>query len=424
MNTSLRPPTILLTALALVALLSALPSQGHALGQWFQPQAKMTTLHTFYRTDEVGSNPQTGLVLASDEMLYGTTQHPGAVFRFDPKGDAPPEIVCDPGMPPSGPNGEWELSTLIEGPDGAFYGVSPVMADGLGAVFRCTPGGDLSILHAFEAPEDGLRPVTELIVGPDNALYGTTSYTDETTCATVFRLDLDSDFEVLAHVSQCTLTRNVHAASPLVFGSDGHIYGTFPDEGGDSSVDGYIYRVVDGEVEVLFIFDEWMEVNYTPMGNGGAFVEVEPGVFWGGRQDEGFWKATIGESLVSPRLNQSETRTGWDSTGLVDGGDGWLYGTMKEGALGLGETISDRIDTYFPVDYPDGNMHRVNPTTHEYQVLHWFARVPLSQGEAPQAPPTIGPRGALYGTTIRYGEAEPNMQRNSGQGTIWELQLR
>src|SRR5262245_44561102 len=73
---------------------------------------------------------------------------------------------------------------LVQGPDGAFYGTtSGGGAYGGGAIFRVVLDGATwrrSIVHNFKT-EEGTRPWSGLTLGPDNALYGTTS-------STVYRL--------------------------------------------------------------------------------------------------------------------------------------------------------------------------------------------------------------------------------------------
>src|SRR4051812_41843489 len=71
---------------------------------------------------------------------------------------------------------------LIEAADGNFYGTTAYggAADGRiqhggGTVFRMTPGGTLTILHEFTT-EEGFAPSVALLQGTDGAFYGVTPY--------------------------------------------------------------------------------------------------------------------------------------------------------------------------------------------------------------------------------------------------------
>ena len=66
-------------------------------------------------------------------------------------------------------------ASLIQGSDGKVYGVTAYggTANG-GTVFKVTPSGSETVLHAFTGGGDGAAPQTPLLQGHDGNFYGTT----------------------------------------------------------------------------------------------------------------------------------------------------------------------------------------------------------------------------------------------------------
>src|ERR1019366_871917 len=68
------------------------------------------------------------------------------------------------------------LSGLVSASDGNFYGTSRYGgSNDLGTVFKIATSGSFSLLASLVSFIQGAEPVGGLVVGPDNALYGTTS---------------------------------------------------------------------------------------------------------------------------------------------------------------------------------------------------------------------------------------------------------
>src|SRR5271165_3525891 len=91
----------------------------------------------------------------------------------------------------NGNNGSNPLGTLVEGPDGSFYGTttiggiySPVL---YGTVFQVTPDGNLTTLHNFDG-RDGDMPQLALVRATDGNFYGTTWQGGADNYGTIFRI--------------------------------------------------------------------------------------------------------------------------------------------------------------------------------------------------------------------------------------------
>ncbi len=167
------------------------------------PDGTLTTIYKFCSqtgcTD--GVQPRTGVILAANGDLYGTTTFGGdssspcilggcgTIFKITPSGTLVTlytfckESGCPDGGAPSG---------LVEAPSGDLYGTT--LAD-VGTIFKITPAGTLTTLHTFCAQAgcpDGEFPA-ELAQGTDGKFYGTTlngggSANCTGGCGTVFSL--------------------------------------------------------------------------------------------------------------------------------------------------------------------------------------------------------------------------------------------
>jgi uncharacterized repeat protein (TIGR03803 family) len=139
-----------------------------------------TVLHSF------GGNPYAGLVIGKNDALYGTTYGgggQGSVFQLTPPAKitgAWTETVLHSF---AGNDGAAPAAGLVIGTDGSLYGTTQYGGtSNFGTVFQLTPPtkvGDAwseTVLHSFAGGSDGANPVAGLVIGPNGALYGTTSF--------------------------------------------------------------------------------------------------------------------------------------------------------------------------------------------------------------------------------------------------------
>lgn len=149
------------------------------------------------------------IALGTDGLLYGTVGAGGplgngylysltrggefnVLYSFDGSGHA---SAISPNAP------------VVQGPDGALYGTTRGGgAYGQGTVYRVTPGGQYTELHAFggRGPDgvDGEQPFSGLVLGRDGLLYGTTSYGGANSAGVLFRISITgSDYTVVTSLA-------------------------------------------------------------------------------------------------------------------------------------------------------------------------------------------------------------------------------
>jgi uncharacterized repeat protein (TIGR03803 family) len=183
-----------------------------------------------------GYNPS-GLMQAANGDLYGTTQNGGScdggegvgtIFKITPGGTF---TTLYSACPPAGQGGR-----LIQAADGNFYGL---MGGGLhrgGAVFKYTPSGTLTKLYTFctqPGCPDGEGPLG-LVQEADGDLYGTTELGGADCplnllgCGTIFKLTLSGVLTTLHTFCQSGggCQDGANPIGGLVLGSDGKLYGS------------------------------------------------------------------------------------------------------------------------------------------------------------------------------------------------------
>lgn len=236
-------------------------------------------------------------------------------------------------------------ASLLAHPDGHLYGTS--YAGGkhqAGTIFRVAPDGRVTVLHHFSGP-DGKHPqLAALLLARDGHLVGTTVEGGAYGHGTAFKMNPDGQLKLLHAFGRGNEGRS--PAGALVEGADGQFYGVTTYAKGDTVVaHGTVFRMsAHGKVTTLHEF--------TP------------------------------DCLLGCR-----------PTGLVDGGDGHLYGTTLAGG---------------PRDM--GTVYRLSLAGELVQV-HAFD--PATEGAWPRAALTRDADGELYGVTSTLGP--------HGHGTVFRV---
>jgi uncharacterized repeat protein (TIGR03803 family) len=207
------------------------------------PGGTETVLHAFAKTGSDGEIPYAGLIQGSDGNFYGTTYDGGAnglgtVFKVTPSG-AETVLYSFTG---GSSDGEHPYAGVIQGGDGNFYGTTyQGGAGGYGTVFKLTPSGTETVLYAFAGgSSDGATPEAGLIQGSDGNFYGNTLQGGASDLGTVFKLT-PSGTETVLHAFAGGSSDGANPSANLVQGGDGNLYGS-TGAGGPSN-DGTFFKV-------------------------------------------------------------------------------------------------------------------------------------------------------------------------------------
>ena len=346
-----------------------------------------TNLHNF--TYEV-MYPRGALVQGADGDYYGIaglggTNYYGIVFKITANG-AVTTVYAFTGTSQA-------ANQLLLGSDGNFYGTSSGGTYNQGAVFRLTTNGVYTEIYSFSGGSDGGGP--QLIQGIDGNFYGTTFIGGAHSYGTVFKITVDGALSTLA-----SLSGGIGGGSPngLVQGPDGSLYGTT--RYGGQAGNGTIFKItLDGTVMSLYSFPGAPNDGIYPQG---GLVKGIDGFFYGSTYYGGAYNhGTIFKigpdgaftSLYSFTDNSIVTNL---QTALVQGDDGWLYGTTAAGG-------TNNYGTVFKIS-----------TNGDFASLYSFAGG--NDGLYPLAPLVKGADGNLYGTT--YGT---NSVYGSLYGTVFKI---
>jgi uncharacterized repeat protein (TIGR03803 family) len=390
----------------------------------------LTTLHQFSGSNGDGETPMAGLVRGSDGCFYGTTSAGGTsggtncfgtVFKITSEGQLTylHRFTGDDGAAP--------LARLAQGRDGCFYGTTS--AGGLyvqdasgdweswGTVFKISPGGVLTTLYRFNNGGDSANPQASLAQGSDGYLYGTTSGAGSawgtglagTGAGTVFRVSTNGGLTTLYSF----FCRN-YGGYPyqLVQGSDGYLYGT-ANWGGTNGADaGTVFRLDDyGNLTSLHSFGVGADGSAPPDG----LVQGKDGCFYGTTSAGGtngcgtVFKITADGVLATLWSFAGGSGGGSPMAGLVQGSDGYLYGTTMYGA---------NSSSVPGLDQPAGTVFKLS-TNGALTVLHQFPCVDPSDGAYPCARLIQGRDGCFYGTTL-WGGCYTDTG-NIGYGTVFKI---
>lgn len=196
-------------------------------------------VHSFNGQD--GENPEGALVVGADGNFYGTTLqggdgNRGTVFKITPSGTLT-TLYSFPGLGAFNSAGQAVNTTganprakLLLAADGNFYGTAyQGGAAGFGTVFRMTPTGAVSVVHAFTGPSFGAAfPLADVTQDAAGNLYGTTEFGGYLNQGAAWRIDTTGKFSLLHAFGGGTLDGYKPYANLLVQGSD--LYGvTFAD---------------------------------------------------------------------------------------------------------------------------------------------------------------------------------------------------
>ena len=317
-------------ALVLLGLGGMLISAGPAIGQ-----TSYELLHAFSRP---GARPTSRLLQASDGNFYGTTeaggdQDDGTIFRLDSSGTLTILHSFDCG-------GACAPSPLIQATDGFLYGVTFLGgAANQGSIFRISTAGAFTTLRSFSDQNgEGIHPSTVLLQAADGFLYGSAGNV-------FFRMSTAGVFTSF-HTQVCDPS-TCGTASSLVQATDGFFYGTFSgtETGAGVPNGGSVFRMnAAGAVTILRTFGAFAACYTTGCLPNDGLIQAADGFLYGvtkrgGAVDWGiiFRISTAGALTTMHEFSCSAVDGCRPNYGLVQAGDGFLYGTTQSGAP-LGST--------------------------------------------------------------------------------------
>jgi uncharacterized repeat protein (TIGR03803 family) len=176
-------------------------------------------------------DPESSLLELTPGTLVGTSRlggntNAGTLFALDPSGSNVTVIYS----PPDSSTGQEFRSGLIQATDGLLYGTSVSGgATGQGTVFRLgVDGSNYTVLKnfAFGATGPGANPVQSLLEGTDGNLYGTTFFGGKTNRGVVFGMSKDGSTYTVLKSFGTPASDGEGPMSPLIEASDHLLYGT------------------------------------------------------------------------------------------------------------------------------------------------------------------------------------------------------
>lgn len=257
-------------------------------------------LHSFNGQD--GENPEGALVVGADGALYGTTLQGGSgnrgtIYKITTTGTFS-SIYSFPSLGNFNSAGQATNATganpragLLLAADGNFYGTAYQGGTaGFGSVFRMTPAGAVSLVHAFAGPSFGAAfPLAGVSQDAAGNLYGTTEFGGYINQGTAWRIDTNGQFSVL-HSFLGSLVDGYKPYARLL-PLDGLLYGvSFADT---TAGIGAIFKLDPGTAGVLPVE---LSVSTTAIDFGGSVTLTWSSPTAASCTTGGAWSNTVGTS--------------------------------------------------------------------------------------------------------------------------------
>ncbi len=288
---------------------------------------------------------------------------------------------------------------LIEASDGLLYGTtSSAFSNGAGTIFRMDFDSNIEVLHYFKGGSiaiHGTGPASALVEGSNGEFYGSTYHGGEFGLGTVYKFSLHDGYQTLRSLGD--VEDGFWPQSGLLKASDGSFFGTAPH--GGKFGEGVIYRIDKN--------DQYSVFHHFKDGKGtaplAALIEAHDGHFYGttqrgGNKNQGtiFKISPEGELTL---LHHFDGQGKISHARLVEASDGNLYGTTS------------CVFTGSP-----GSIFRIT-SEGQFTLLHTFDPF---EGFCSESTLVEYNDGFLYGTTSRGGD-QSNV--HFGAGALFRLSL-
>ncbi len=392
-----------------------------------------TVLHSLNGLQD-GYYPISGVTVAPNGDLYGTTQYSGlaggncylgcgTAFRLTHQGSGWTFITLYSFA--GGTDGGNSYARLIFGPDGSLYGTTSaggggICEGGCGTVFNLKPPPHASanalakwaesVLYRFTGGSDGGNPEgADLIFDQAGNLYGTTNGGGtgicQGGCGTVYELSPASGAWTESVLHNFT-TEDGDGQRPwggVIFDQSGNLYGTTTNA--QVGRFGTIYKLIPAGLSwterILYSFQGTSDGEYPYSG----LIFDQTGKLYGSTCCGGpggigtVYEFTPSSGTLSVLYSNFGGYGGLDGNLVMDAA-GNLYGTTESGGA-----------------YNFGSVFKLTPGSGgwTYTTLHDFCAGgwPCSDGALAHGGVALDPQGNVYGTTAEGG--------TSYSGVIWEI---
>jgi uncharacterized repeat protein (TIGR03803 family) len=313
---------------------------------------QLTTIYSFCAQPNCadGTYPEAGLLLTSGGILYGTTAYGGDLSCIAPYGCGTIFKITQQGVLTTihtfeSTDGATPWAGLVE-VGGVFYGTTldggevpcNSFTRGCGIVFKMTPGGALTTLHAFDY-DDGAIPVATLVQASNGDFYGSTNRGGNPgcfalgSCGTVFRITGSGNLTTLSK-----LGAGGAPDAPMVQATNGNLYGT--------TADGTIFKLSPGgKLTPFYQFSGGEQGGIYPDGiiqatDGNLYG---PTAYGGSNNDGSLYQLTLKGVLTD--LHDFDSTDGFGAQGaLLQSTSGTFYGAASYGG---NEVCSEGCGTLF-----------------------------------------------------------------------------
>ena len=225
-----------------------------------------------------GEYPGSGLIADTAGNLYGTTGYGGAsgngtVYRVSKSGK---EKILHSF---TGADGQYPFGNLLRDSAGNLYGTTSMGGTtGNGTVFKLTAKGKVTVLHNFAGGTDGANPYAGLVQDAKGNFYGTTYYGGAGCkgfdCGTVFKVSPKGK-ETVLHAFALT-DGHYPDFGTLVRDAAGNLYGTTYAGGGADM--GVVFKVSSsGKESIVYTFTGGADEGFPVAG----LIEDNAGNFYG-----------------------------------------------------------------------------------------------------------------------------------------------
>ena len=196
---------------------------------------KFKWLYDFGTTTN-GSEPWAPPILATNNLLYGTTSigasaNEGTIYEMSTTGTNAASLSF------VGKNGVQPYARLIQATNGTLYGTTSQLASGNGSIFAVTENEGFKTLHKFTGAPGGGFLVGGLVQASNGTIYGTTSTSGgNLQGGTVFSITTAGKFKTLySFCAKASCTDGANPLASLIQASDGNLYGTTYNGGTNTS---------------------------------------------------------------------------------------------------------------------------------------------------------------------------------------------